>query len=195
MDAISQTTFSWMQKVWIPIEISLKFVPKDLINNIPALVQIMGWRRPGNKPLSESMMVSLLTHVCVTWPQWVNSVSTIPIHIGGCLFGQHCACRWLSTSHLQTQYWPHRRRHDFVKILLIINYFDQRIFLYSFFFKSCKLFSTTRLKSLPFLITYCDSGTKSYHYRAHMAIYGRPWWRLHICNYHINCFSIITVIR
>ena len=28
----------------------------DLINNIPALVQKMGWRRPGDKPLSEPMM-------------------------------------------------------------------------------------------------------------------------------------------
>ena len=31
----------------------------------------MAWRRPGHKPLSETMMVSLLTHICVTWPQWV----------------------------------------------------------------------------------------------------------------------------
>ena len=43
------------------------------INIIPALVQIMAWRRPGDKPLSEPMMVSLLTHICVTRPQWVNS--------------------------------------------------------------------------------------------------------------------------
>ena len=41
----------------ILIEISLKFVPKGPINNIPALVQIMAWRRPGDKPLSEPMMV------------------------------------------------------------------------------------------------------------------------------------------
>ena len=32
----------------------------------------MAWRRPGDKPLSEPMMVSLLTHICVTRPQWVN---------------------------------------------------------------------------------------------------------------------------
>ena len=37
----------------------------------PALVQIMAWRRPGDKPLSGPMMVSLLTHICVTRPQWV----------------------------------------------------------------------------------------------------------------------------
>ena len=57
---------------WISIKISLKFVPKGQINNIPSLVQIMAWRRPGDKPLSEPMMVSLPTHICVTRPQWVN---------------------------------------------------------------------------------------------------------------------------
>ena len=53
----------------ISIKVSLKFVPKVPIHNIPALVQIMAWRRPGDKPLSEPMMVSLLTHICVTRPQ------------------------------------------------------------------------------------------------------------------------------
>ena len=48
------------------------FVSKAPISKIPALVQIMAWHRPGNKPLSEPMMVSLLMHVCVTGPQWVN---------------------------------------------------------------------------------------------------------------------------
>ena len=32
----------------------------------------MAWRRPGAKPLSESMMVSSLAHICVTRPQWIN---------------------------------------------------------------------------------------------------------------------------
>ena len=45
------------ENIWISIKISLKFVPKGPINNIPALVQIMAWRRPGDKPLSEPMMV------------------------------------------------------------------------------------------------------------------------------------------
>ena len=60
--------------VIISIKISLKFVPKGPINNIPALVQIMAWRRPGDKPLSEAMMVSLPTHICVTRPQWVKCI-------------------------------------------------------------------------------------------------------------------------
>ena len=60
------------EKVWISIKISLKFVPKGPISNIPALVQIMAWHRPCDKPLSETMLTSLLTHICVTRPQWVN---------------------------------------------------------------------------------------------------------------------------
>ena len=48
-------------------KISLKFVLKGPISNIPSLVQIMAWRRLGDKPLSEPMMVRSLTqmHVCV----------------------------------------------------------------------------------------------------------------------------------
>ena len=47
------------EKVWIPLKISLTFVPKGPINNITTLVQVMAWRRPGDKPLSEPMMFSL----------------------------------------------------------------------------------------------------------------------------------------
>ena len=67
--------FKWIflnENVWILINISLKFVPKGPINNIPTLVQIMAWCRSGDKPLSESMLVSLPTHICVTRPQWVK---------------------------------------------------------------------------------------------------------------------------
>ena len=61
------------ENVGISIKISLKFIAKGSINNIPALVQIMAWRRPGDKSLSEAMMVRLLTNICVTRPQWVNT--------------------------------------------------------------------------------------------------------------------------
>ena len=57
--------------VLIWIKISLSYVPKGPIINIPTLVQIMAWRRPGDKPLSEPMMFSLLKHICVTRPQLV----------------------------------------------------------------------------------------------------------------------------
>ena len=59
------------EDIWISINISLRFVTKGPINNIPALVEIMAWRRPGDKSWSQSMMMSLLTHICVTRPQWI----------------------------------------------------------------------------------------------------------------------------
>ena len=60
-DAIFKCIFLH-ENVWISLKISLKFVPKVRINNIPALVQIMAWRWPGDKSLFEPMIVNLLTH-------------------------------------------------------------------------------------------------------------------------------------
>ena len=58
-------------------KISLELVPRGTINNIPALVQIMVWRWPGPKPLYRPMIVSLLMHIYVTQPQWVNTESGV----------------------------------------------------------------------------------------------------------------------
>ena len=85
-DAIFKCIFL-NENVWTPLEISLKFVPEVWINNMPTLVQIMAWHRPGDKPLSEWMMVSLLTHIWVTRPQWMNG-------------------HQLPTSHCLNQSWP-----------------------------------------------------------------------------------------
>ena len=40
----------------IVIQISLKFVPRIVIDNKPALVQVMAWCQRGNKPLPEPML-------------------------------------------------------------------------------------------------------------------------------------------
>ena len=56
-------------------KISLKFVPKVQINNIPSLVQIMAWCQLANKPLSDIMMVSLLRHICVGLNELTLSMS------------------------------------------------------------------------------------------------------------------------
>ena len=87
MGAIFQTTFfKWIflnGNVCISINISLKFVPRGPINNTSALVQIMARHRPGDKPLSEPMMVRLPTHICVTRPQWVklnHSLIQVALH-------------------------------------------------------------------------------------------------------------------
>ena len=55
----------WNENILISIKISLKFISYSS-------VQIMAWCRPGDKPLSEPMMIILLTHICIIRPQWVN---------------------------------------------------------------------------------------------------------------------------
>ena len=65
------------ENVCIFINMSMKFVPKGPINNIPALVQRMALRQSGDRPLSQPMMVSLLTHICVTRPRWVKRKSKL----------------------------------------------------------------------------------------------------------------------
>ena len=86
-DAIFKHVFlNW--NIRILIKISLVFVPDSPINNNPTLVQIMAWRQPYDKPLSEPMMIRLPTHICVSRPQWVNGLSWTSgvkvheIHIG-----------------------------------------------------------------------------------------------------------------
>ena len=78
-------TFKWIflnETVRISTKISLKFVPRGPIHNIPSLVDIMAWRRSSDEPLSEPMMVSLLRHLYATRPQWVNYISVIPRYTG-----------------------------------------------------------------------------------------------------------------
>ena len=45
----------------IPIQISLKFVPRSPIDNKLALVQAMAWRRTGDKPLPEPMLIQCIS--------------------------------------------------------------------------------------------------------------------------------------
>ena len=79
MAAIFQTTFSngfsWMKMYEFRLTFHWSLFQKGPINNIPTLVQITVWRRSGDKPLSEPMMVSLLTHICVTRPQLIKCKS------------------------------------------------------------------------------------------------------------------------
>ena len=53
MAATLQTTFCKC----IFIRISMKFVPKGLIYNKSALDQVMVWRRTGDEPLPEPMLI------------------------------------------------------------------------------------------------------------------------------------------
>ena len=60
------------EKLYISIHISLKFVHKGPIDNIPALVQIMAWRRPGDKPLSEPMLTQITYAYMWHLGRWVK---------------------------------------------------------------------------------------------------------------------------
>ena len=119
------------------IKISLKFVPKGPINNIPASVQIMAWHRPGDKPLSEPMMLYLLMHISLslkefrpffvvyllgsmspTWHAITNKVSA-PwrlCHTGTVIETQllittTCTCRERSTQVLLSRYKSSSQLH------------------------------------------------------------------------------------
>ena len=54
----------WNENAWNVFTISLNFVPKGPINTIPSSVQIMAWRRSGDKPFSGPMM-ALFTDACM----------------------------------------------------------------------------------------------------------------------------------
>ena len=71
----------------ILIKISLKFVPKVPIDNKPALVQIMAWRRIGDKPLSDPMLTRY-TDAYITG-RWVN-YNTCDISLGVQILVKYC---------------------------------------------------------------------------------------------------------
>ena len=57
----------------IPIQISLEFILRSPINNKPALVQVMAWRRTGGKPLSEPMLTQFTdVYAALGGNTWVN---------------------------------------------------------------------------------------------------------------------------
>ena len=56
---LADDIFKWIflnENDRILIRISLKYIPRNPIHNKPALVQVMGWCRTGDKPLPELMM-------------------------------------------------------------------------------------------------------------------------------------------
>ena len=75
------TTF-WNENISISIKMSPKLVAQVRINNIPALLQIMARRLPGDKPLSETSMVSLLTHICIYASLGLSELTPFKQHFG-----------------------------------------------------------------------------------------------------------------
>ena len=72
----------------IPIRCLLKFVSRSPIDNKPSLVQIMTWRRTGDKPLPEPMLTQ---HICGTMGRWVMITKTLTFF---CCRLDRSRCRW-----------------------------------------------------------------------------------------------------
>ena len=64
----------------IPIQISQIFFPMSPIDNKPALVQIMAWRRIGDKPLPETMMAQFTDAYMRHYGRWVLTHSGLIKH-------------------------------------------------------------------------------------------------------------------
>ena len=76
----------------------------------------MAWRQIGDKPLSEPMMVNLLTHICVTRPQWVKKRT-------------HKYIKGLSSTH-DTGH-PRKLRAQFALCLVLFLFYLIHILLYN----------------------------------------------------------------
>ena len=61
----------------IPIQIHLKFSPKDAVNKTSALVQMMADRAPNHYCDPAQWWSNSQTHMCVTRSQWVNASRNI----------------------------------------------------------------------------------------------------------------------
>ena len=71
----------------------------------------MAWRRSGEKPLSEPMMVRLPTNICVTRPQWVKRRAAVifdrkiqKYSYNKSMFGT-CSTPWPAKISIQEQHW------------------------------------------------------------------------------------------
>ena len=87
------------ENVNISIKISLKFLANGLINNIPALAQVMAWRRSGDKPLSEPMPTQFTDEYMLLWGSVISLcfrtwLDTWPKH--GCKCSHN---KWTSVFH------------------------------------------------------------------------------------------------
>ena len=100
MAVIFQTTFSialsWMKIYKLRSRFHWNLFPRVQLTIFQHWFQIMAWRRPGDKPLSEPMVVSLLMHICITRPQWVTGAHPLfqEPHLGELVWAHLGSQRW-----------------------------------------------------------------------------------------------------
>ena len=128
MSAILQTTllnaFSWMTMLEFQLQFRWSVFTRVKLIIFRVMVQIMAWRQPGDKPLSEPMMVRSLTHICVTRPQWVITKcgiscflwfdnALLPRHINGNIIDCYLYARFMrSEGHRNRQNRKYRMRNQ-----------------------------------------------------------------------------------
>ena len=92
-------------------EISLKFVPEGLIDNMSVLVQIMAWHQIGDKPLSEAIMAKFTdkNEIEKYSLAFINMTHQLLLETEYSGFGgQYHACWWLKEpGHQKAWYWQH----------------------------------------------------------------------------------------
>ena len=89
----------------IPMRISLKFVPRSSIDNKPALVQVMAWRRIGDKSLPKTMLTQSLG---LNELMWYNYVAVLGLmHIFAPYFTYACRLYFsvATPNHLMCMLW------------------------------------------------------------------------------------------
>ena len=115
--------------------VCVRIVKRAQINNIPALVQITAWHRPGDKPLSGPMMIILLTHIYAslglnefnntrcqrTWWHVIFALGNILSFSGG-----HW---WLQMYPIELQTYrmqqPRRSRNTWMSITISVKSYEQ----------------------------------------------------------------------
>ena len=104
------------ENVLISFKTSLKIVPKVPINSIPALVNIMAWCQLGDRPSSEPMMASLLTHICATRPQCVLTTVWLYRHWRECVLKQsHSIIHMIGDYSSMSWFWCDSRLYIYIR--------------------------------------------------------------------------------
>ena len=137
----------------------------------------MAWRRPGDKPLSEPVMVSLLTHICVTRPQWANGAN-ISVHNEKVIFDM------ISSNTLR----PKQNGCRFADDILICFFSNENVWIKSYFIELWCLGSNQQ-----YFIIGLDNGLAPNRRQVIIwSNYGLVYWRIYAL-FRFQCFSLKQV--
>ena len=79
----------------------MKYVPMSPLDNKPPLIQVMAWRRIGDKPLSEPIMTQFTDAYMRYWGGWVKLMGKLASTSQG-------KTKQMQVNHFTLCYIPHR---------------------------------------------------------------------------------------